>query len=72
MKRAKVVNASPYGLRDFAFIPEGPQGTYWQAADGMVVRVAAAERPRARAREAEGWDTSLPGHEIFSGRARAC
>jgi hypothetical protein len=72
MKRAKDVGARPYVFRDFEFIREGPHGSYWQAADGMVVRVAAADRPRRRAREAEGLDTSRAGNEITSRRARVC
>jgi hypothetical protein len=71
MKRAKQGCARPYVFRDFEFIREGPHGTVWQAADGMVVRVAAAEWPRRRAREAEAVDTSLPEHGIASGPARA-
>jgi hypothetical protein len=69
MKRAKMGFARPYGFRDFEFMRAGPDGTYWQAADGMVVRVAAAERRRARAREAEALDTSLAGYEIAPGPA---
>ena len=72
MKRVYVGFARPYGFRDFEFVRAGPDGTYWQAADGMVVRVAAVERRRARAREAEALDTSLPRYEIARGRAGAC
>ena len=72
MKRARGAVRRPYVVRDFEFIREGPDGTVWQAADGMAVRIAAAERPRRRAREGEALDTSLAGHGIPSGRARAC
>ena len=49
MKRAGEEWRRPYGARDFEFRREGPDGTFWQSADGMTVRVAAAERPRRRA-----------------------
>jgi hypothetical protein len=73
MKRANVGFARPHGFRDFEFVRAGPDGAYWQAADGMVVRVAAAERRRARAREAEALDTPLAesGYEIAPGRIGA-
>lgn len=64
MKRAKVGSARPYVLRDFEFVQSGPDGAYWQSADGMVVHVAAAERSRTREREAESSDTPLLGLEI--------
>jgi hypothetical protein len=70
MKRANVEFARPYGFRDFEFMRAGPDGARWQAADGMVVRVAAAERGWAR--EAEALDTSLLRREIARGYAGAC
>ena len=70
MKRAKVEFARPCGDREFEFMRAGPDGARWQAADGIVVRVAAAERGRAR--EAEGLETSRPRYEIARGRAGAC
>jgi hypothetical protein len=70
MKRANMEFARPHGFREFEFVRAGPDGAYWHAADGMVVRVAAAERGRAR--EAEALDTSLPRYEIARGRAGAC
>jgi hypothetical protein len=52
----------PYGFRDFEFVRAGTDGAYWQRADGMVVHVAAAERGRARMREADSpseWEVAL-------------
>jgi hypothetical protein len=73
MKRARGAVRRPYVVRDFEFIREGPEGTLWQAADGMTVQIAAAERPGRRAGESEASDTSHAGHGIpsDSGR-RAC
>ena len=72
MKRVKEFVRRPYAVRDFEFVREGPDGTVWQAADGMMVRIAAAERPPRHAREAEASDTQAAGYEIPSGHARAC
>jgi len=72
MKHAKVTVRRPYAVRDFEFVREGPDGTVWQAADGMTVRVAASERPRRRARDAEASDTQSAMDEIPSGHVRAC
>ena len=47
MKRVMENFAKPYGFRDFEFVRAGPEGAYWKRADGMVVRVAAAEGERA-------------------------
>jgi len=71
MKRAKADFAEPYGLRDFEFVRAGPEGAYWQRADGMVVRMAAAERGRARMREARGSETTPSEWEIALGRSGA-
>jgi hypothetical protein len=71
MKRAKEDFARPYGLRDFEFVRAGPDGAYWQRADGMVVRVAAAERDRARMREALDQEASMREWEIALGRSGA-
>lgn len=64
MKRAKAGFAEPHGFRDFEFVREGPDGAYWQAADGMVVRVAAAEHRRMNVRESEHSEPSLPEDSI--------
>jgi hypothetical protein len=69
MKRANVEFARPHGFREFEFVRAGPDGAYWHAADGMVVRAAAAERGRAR--EGEVPDTSLTTYEIARGHAGA-
>ncbi len=58
MKRAGEQWRRPYGARDFEFIREGPEGTFWRAADGMTVRVAAVERPRRHAGDADEPDPS--------------
>ena len=64
MKRAKENFARPYGPRDFEFVRGGPDGAYWVSADGMVVRVAAAEETRVRVRKA-AWTRSLePEREL--------
>ena len=70
MKRENVIRR-PYGVRDFEFIRQGPDGTVWQARDGMTVRVAAAERSGRRGRDAEASHTSRAGQAMVSGRARA-
>jgi hypothetical protein len=69
MKRSNVEFARPHGVREFEFVQAGPDGAYWHAADGMIVRAAAAERGRAR--EGEVSDTSLTGCEMGRGRAGA-
>ena len=35
----------PYGRDDYRLVIAGRDGTYWQAADGLVVRLATPERP---------------------------
>jgi hypothetical protein len=62
----------PHGARNFVLLREGPEGTLWRAADGMVVRVAAAERRREAAREAEAPDMHSVGGPMGSRRALAC
>jgi hypothetical protein len=49
---AKILDAvrRPYGLEHWQLIKSGREGVYWQAADGLIVRLAAAEA----AREADG------------------
>lgn len=71
MKHAKVGFARPHGFRDFEFVCAGPDGAYWQAADGMVVRVAAAEHRRAQVREVEDSEPALAGDAIAPRRAGA-
>ena len=70
MKRAKDF-AEPYGLRDFDFVRAGPDGVYWKRADGMVVRMAAAERGRARMKDARDRESSAPEWEVVLGRSGA-
>jgi hypothetical protein len=71
MKRAKEDFARPYGLRDFEFVRAGPDGAYWQRADGMVVRLASAEDDRSRMQKARDRDSSLAEWEIALGRSGA-
>jgi hypothetical protein len=71
MKRAKANFARPYGLRDFEFVRAGPDGAYWQRADGMVVRMAAAEGDRAQMQKADGRSSSLAEWEVALGRSGA-
>ena len=52
MRQAKQNFARPYGPKDFEFVRAGPDGACWVSADGMVVRIAAAEDTRARVRKA--------------------
>jgi hypothetical protein len=71
MKRAKENFARPYGLRDFEFVRAGPDGAYWQRADGMVVRMAAAEGDRAQMQKADSRSSSLAEWEVALGRSGA-
>jgi hypothetical protein len=71
MKRAKANFAMPYGLRDFEFVRAGPDGAYWRRADGMVVRMAAAESDRAPMQQADGRSSSTTEWEIALGRSGA-
>jgi len=63
MRRAKENFARPYGPRDFEFVRAGPDGTCWVSADGMVVRIAAAERMDTRARIRKAARTPPPERE---------
>jgi hypothetical protein len=71
MKRAKANFAMPYGLRDFEFVRAGPDGTYWRRADGMVVRMAAADTERAPMQEADRRISSTAEWEVGLGRSGA-
>jgi hypothetical protein len=71
MKRAREDFARPYGLRDFEFVRAGPDGAYWQRADGMVVRMASAEDDRVSMRNAGGRNMSLAEWEVALGRSGA-
>jgi hypothetical protein len=71
MKRALADFAEPYALRDFEFVRAGPDGAYWQRADGMVVRVAAAECRRARMPEARDPGATPAEWEVVLGRSGA-
>ena len=43
MTRAILELAPPRPRDDLKLVRDGCEGTYWQAADGLIVRVAAAE-----------------------------
>lgn len=45
----------PYGREHWELIRSGREGAYWQAADGLIVRVATPES----AREADGTARAL-------------
>lgn len=42
----------PYRRGDYHLVDTRREGTYWQSADGVVVRMASAESGRAPARRA--------------------
>jgi hypothetical protein len=46
MRRERNEPARPYGGRAYELIRAGPDGSCWRAADGVEVRLAAAERER--------------------------
>ena len=46
MTRTLLELAPPRTRDDLELVRDGREGTYWQAADGLVVRVAAAENAR--------------------------
>jgi hypothetical protein len=46
----------PYGLRDYHLVDTPRSGTYWRSSEGIVVRLASAERTRATLhRPARAW-----------------
>ncbi len=49
MRRAGNEPARPYGGHEYELVRAGPQGVYWRAAHGVLVRVAAAEAERRTA-----------------------
>jgi hypothetical protein len=46
MTRAILELTPPRSRDDLKLVRDGCEGTYWQAADGLIVRVAAAETLR--------------------------
>jgi hypothetical protein len=58
MSRADMDFARPYGFGDFELVREERSGAYWQAADGMVVRLAMPEQGRAPDQESEAPEKS--------------
>jgi hypothetical protein len=66
MRRARSEPARPYGGREYELMRAGPEGIYWRAAEGVEVRVAAAERqsdpPQQRRRSAV-----MPGVRMLFG-----
>jgi len=51
--------ARPRARDDLALVRAGREGTYWQAADGLVVRLAAPEPPGVADRDAEAAQREL-------------
>ena len=51
MRRQRNEPARPYGGREYELIRAGPEGICWRAADGLEIRLAAAERERDTASE---------------------
>jgi hypothetical protein len=51
--------ARPRARDDLALVRAGREGTYWQAADGLVVRLAAPEARGAADRDAEAVQREL-------------
>lgn len=55
MKRERIEYRQPYGRGDYELL-RGQEGVYWQAGNGLQVRLAAADRerdPDTRARAGE-------------------
>jgi hypothetical protein len=50
MAKLRAFPAPPRARGEWEFVRAGRDGTYWQGSDGLVVRVAAAERERNAAR----------------------
>ena len=50
MAKLRAIPARPGARGEWQLVRAGPDGTYWQGSDGLVVRVAAAERERNVAR----------------------
>ena len=50
MKRERKEYRKPYGRGDYE-LHRGGEGVYWQAANGLSVRVAAAEHQREHVQE---------------------
>jgi hypothetical protein len=71
MKRAKMEATRPRGLREFEFVHAGPDGAYWHAADGMRIRVAAAEHAHTATRETRSTESSFVPDEMSSRHAGA-
>jgi len=46
MTRTLLELAPPRGRADLELVRDGREGTFWQAADGLIVRVAAVENAR--------------------------
>lgn len=49
MKRERMEYRKPYGRGDYE-LHRGGEGVYWQAGNGLLVRMAAAEHPREKER----------------------
>ena len=67
MSRADMDFARPYGFGDFELVREPRSGAYWQAADGMVVRLAMPERGRVPDQESEAQEKPEAAPEYAGG-----
>ena len=51
MRRERCEPGRPYGRLVYELVRAGHEGTYWRAAEGVEIRLAAAELERGKARE---------------------
>ena len=58
MKRERIEYRKPYGRGDYE-LHRGGEGVYWQAGNGVLVRLAAAELPAGGARDQRSSELSL-------------
>ena len=57
MAKLRAFPAPPRARGEWEFVRAGRDGTYWQGSDGLVVRVAAAERGQDATRPRAAVDT---------------
>jgi hypothetical protein len=61
MAKVKAEPGRPYGGGDYAYVRAGREGHYWQAANGIVVRVAAPENARLRSWKGDAREVQVEG-----------
>ena len=59
MAKLRATPARPSARGEWQLVRAGRDGTYWQGSDGLVVRIAAAERER----------TAVPAHAATEAKA---